>query len=448
MKGRSPQGTIAWAISLITFPTLALPLYLIFGSRKFHGYVKARKTQQEQIDKLSNDLFDKLPDECAIIKSDVSNFHITEKLARMPFTKANSIKLLINGENTFNEIFKEIDKARDYIIVQFFIVRNDDLGNKLKNKLIYKATQNIKIYFLYDEIGSHKLPKSYIHDLKKHNIQVSGFKTTKGPKNKFQLNFRNHRKIVVVDGDVAFVGGHNVGDEYLGKSKKFKGWRDTHVMLKGPSVQAIQLSFIEDWYWATNTVPDFKWIPNIQPHDKHILVLPSGPADVYDTCELFFLYAINHAQKRIWITSPYFVPDDTIISALHLAALKGIDVRIMLPEKPDHILVYLSSFAFLDELSKSGIKFYRYNAGFLHQKVMLIDDDIATVGTANFDNRSFKINFEITILSVDKKFAEEVEQMLIEDFKQSREITVEDYLKKPLYFKLAVSIARLMAPIQ
>lgn len=448
MTGRTTQGTIAWAIPLVIFPYITLPLYLVFGSRKFSGYVKARKIENNQINQLTLKLLKELPTECSILKSDYNNYHVTERLARMPFTKGNYAKLLIDGENTFNEIFKYIDQAKSYIIIQFFIIYDDTLGNILKDKLVNKATEGIDVYFLYDEIGCHKLPTTYLGALTKSGVQVHRFKTTKGRLNHFQLNFRNHRKIVVVDGKCAFVGGHNVGDNYLGKSEKFGHWRDTHVLVKGQAVQGIQMSFIEDWYWATHKVPELNWVSEQHKDDKHILVLPSGPADNYETCGLFFMYAIAHAEKRIWITSPYFVPDDKIISVLHLAALRGIDVRIMLPEKPDHILVYLSSFAFLDELSKSGVRFYRYQAGFLHQKIMLIDDDISTVGTANFDNRSFHINFEITMLFVDRPFADKVKEMLEDDFSKCRQLTDKDYHQKPFWFKIAVRIAKLMSPIQ
>ncbi len=448
MTGRTAQGTIAWVISLIIFPYLTLPLYIIFGNRKFTGYVNARKIKADKINDLAQELIKQLPPDCSILQKDYSTMHTTEKLARMPFTKGNKIELLVNGINTFESIFEEIEKAEDYIIVQFFIIRNDNLGNKLKEKLIKKAHESIRIFFLYDDIGCFKLSKSYIKELINAGINVSSFKTKEGFTNPLQLNFRNHRKIVIVDGKVSFIGGHNVGDEYLGLSKKLGFWRDTHVKVKGPIVKATQLAFLEDWYWATKQIPKFNWSSPLYLDNQHILCLPSGPADDLETCSLFFQYAINYAKKRIWITSPYFVPEPQIISSLHLAAMRGVDVRIMLPEKPDHILVYLSSFAFIDELSKSKVKFYRYTKGFLHQKVMLIDDDVTTVGTVNFDNRSFHINFEITLLTVDRKFSEEIEKMLIEDFSHCRELKASEYEEKPFWFKLIVRISTLMSPIQ
>lgn len=448
MTGRTTQGTIAWVLSLIILPYITLPFYLVFGSRKFRGYIKARKIDNLKINALTNQLLTTLPTECAILKPNFKNYHITEKLAKMPFTKGNKVDLLIDGNMTFDHIFNAIDTAQSYLCVQFFIIKDDGLGNKLKEKLIQKSTQGVHIYLLYDEIGCHNLPDTYTNSLKEAGVHITPFKTAKTWFNHLRLNFRNHRKIVIVDGIHAYVGGHNVGDNYIGKSSRFGHWRDTHIQISGPAVQSIQLSFIEDWYWATHTVPEFNWSPIRQPEDQHVLTLPSGPADEYETCGLFFMYAIAHAEKRIWITSPYFVPDDKIIASLHMAALKGIDVRILLPEKPDHLLVYLSSFAYLDELSKSGVKFYRYRAGFLHQKVMLIDDDVATVGTANFDNRSFHINFELTMLIVDRPFADEIKQMLENDFSNSIQLTGMDYQQKPLWFRIAVRIATLLSPLQ
>ena len=279
-------------------------------------------------------------------------------------------------------------------------------------------------------------------------VVTSAFHTTKGKTNRFQLNFRNHRKIVVVDGKAAWVGGHNVGDEYLGKSPKFGAWRDTHVRIEGPAVQAIQFCFVEDWHWAANVFPELNWEPQQAVDGKdEILTVASGPADNLETCGLMFVQAINDARERVWIASPYFVPDLQILSALKLAALRGVDVRILLPQKGDHRTVYLASFSYFQNTLPLGIKIYRYSAGFMHQKVFLIDSSYAAVGTANLDNRSFRLNFEITILNYDPQFIKEVEDMLSADFSRSRRAVMEDYTRKSFFFKLAVRSARLLAPI-
>lgn len=268
--------------------------------------------------------------------------------------------------------------------------------------------------------------------------------------NRFQINFRNHRKVVVVDSKYAWIGGHNVGDEYLGKSKKFGHWRDTHVRIEGPSVLAAQLSFAEDWHWATGQMLEqLNWSAyRSEKADQQALIIPSGPADRLETAELMFLHAINSAEKRIWIASPYFVPDDAILSALQLAGLHGVDVRILIPDKPDHLLVFLAAYTYFEEVARTGVRFFRYTDGFLHEKVMLIDEDVATVGTANFDNRSFRLNFEITCIVKDRAFASEVEKMFMDDFAHSREMTREDLSRKSFGFRFATRLARLTAPIQ
>jgi cardiolipin synthase len=307
----------------------------------------------------------------------------------------------------------------------------------------------VRVRFLYDEVGSHDLPRSYKDELREAGIEVFDFHTQKGPGNRFQLNFRNHRKVVVVDGTVAWVGGHNVGDEYLGRDPKFGHWRDTHVRIEGPAALGAQLSFAEDWYWATGRRLDVSWNPvPANGGDVPVLIIPSGPADELETANLMFVHAINSATERIWIASPYFVPDRPVITALQLAGLRGVDVRILIPDEPDHLGVYLAAFAYLDESEGTGVRFYRYQDGFAHQKVMLIDRSIATIGTANFDNRSFRLNFEITAVVADRGFALKVEQMLETDFSRSRLMEPGEYDRKPWWFRFAVKLARLTAPIQ
>jgi cardiolipin synthase len=312
-----------------------------------------------------------------------------------------------------------------------------------------RARAGIRVYFLFDEVGSHDLPKAYLRELEAAGIEVSAFNTRKGPGNRFQLNFRNHRKVVVVDGKVAWVGGHNVGDEYLGLDPKFGHWRDTHVRIEGPSALGAQLSFAEDWYWATDRRVDVTWEPTASNRgDLPVLILPSGPADEYETANLMFVHAINLATERIWIASPYYVPDRPVITALQLAAMRGVDVRILIPDEPDHLAVYLAAFTYLDEAGQSGVRFYRYQDGFLHQKVMLVDHSLATVGTANFDNRSFRLNFEITAAVSDTDFAAQVQDMLEKDFDRSRLMSPGEYDAKPWWFRFAAKVARLTAPVQ
>ena len=252
----------------------------------------------------------------------------------------------------------------------FTFLRADGLGSQLKDRLAAKARQGVRVYVLYDEVGSNDLPDTYLSAMTAAGIQAHKFNTTKGRANRFQINFRNHRKIVVVDGQEAWVGGHNVGDEYLGKDPTSGPWRDTHMRVCGPVVQAIQLTFAEDWHWASGAMLDLEWQPEPCASGRSVaaLALPSGPADILETCTLFFIKAIQSAERRLWIASPYFVPDEQFITALQLAVLKGVDVRLMIPRKTDNMLVSLTHWAYITPLQQLGVKVYWYDKGFMHQK--------------------------------------------------------------------------------
>jgi cardiolipin synthase len=448
MTARTSQGAIAWALLLILLPYLTLPAYALFGRGKFEGYVKARRAGDSQIDHIARALEKKM--HLFRVREDESNpkYFALEELAETPFTSHNDATLLINGSAAFPAMFAGIEAAKDYIIVQFYIIRDDNLGRQLKELLEHKAREGVRVYVLYDEIGCYYLPRAYRRELAAAGVMILPFRTSKGFRNRFQVNFRNHRKIVIADGEVAYVGGLNIGDEYLGRHPQFGPWRDTHVEVRGPVVQAIQFTFLEDWYWATGDVPDLDWTPHPAPEENEAaLCLGSDPSDDLETCGLFFMHAINAAQKRIWIASPYFVPDTSLIYALQLAALRGVDVRIMLPQKPDHKLVYLAAFSYIAETEPSGVKFYRYQVGFMHHKVILVDEDLAAVGTANFDNRSVRLNFELMLIFADRSFAASVSQMLEHDFTSCRQTTTADFADRPFWFHFAVRLARLMSPV-
>ena len=449
MSTRTEQGAVAWAVSLNTFPYVAVPAYWVLGRSRFQGYVDARRGEMAEIAGVTKEA------EAAVREFELPRESVSpaaraaQALAGIPTLRGNSLELLVDGDATFASILEGIDRAEDYVLFQFFIVHDDEIGRDVKTHLIERAKAGVRVYFLYDEVGSHDLPASYKDELRDAGVEVFDFHTQKGPGNRFQLNFRNHRKVVVVDGKVAWVGGHNVGDEYLGRDPKFGHWRDTHVRIEGPAALGAQLSFAEDWYWATGRRLDMSWHPiSADGADVPVLIIPSGPADELETANLMFVHAINSATERIWIASPYFVPDRPVITALQLAGLRGVDVRILIPDEPDHLGVYLAAFAYLDESESTGVRFYRYQDGFPHQKVMLIDRSLATIGTANFDNRSFRLNFEITAVVADTGFAAEVERMLVTDFSKSRLMEPGEYDRKPWWFRFAVKLARLTAPIQ
>lgn len=448
---RTPQGAIAWALSLVTFPYLALPLYWVFGRDRFHGYRAAmHEAEQSGTAPGAIDLTGVLAAAPAELPAGRGRLLVLAGLARTPWTRGNALELLIDGEATFTAMAAAIESAERVCLVQFFIVKDDDLGRRFQALLMRKAAAGVRVCLLYDEIGSHALPAAYTERLRRAGVACSAFHTRRGPRNRFQVNFRNHRKVLVVDGHTAFVGGHNLGDEYLGKGP-LGHWRDTHVRIRGPAALAVQRVFARDWYWATREVLPLDWdLPPVAEAvgpRAALLIYPTGPADRLGNCSKFFQQMIGAARRRVWIASPYFVPDAPVFEALQLAALRGVDVRILLPARPDHRMVYLASFSFLADTDRAGIQVYRYQNGFPHQKVLLVDDDLASVGSANLDNRSLRLNFEITALAADPDFAARVAAMLEQDFRQASRTGAADLVRRGPVFRWAVRAARLLDPI-
>lgn len=446
---RSAQGSIAWSLSLVTFPWLALPLYWIFGRNKFNGYVESLRAGRIEHQDAVEQVIRRIEKSREISGDRIPEYYkVFEKMTILPFTPDNRVELLIDGPAFFGAMFESIDKAQNYILVQYYIINDDETGRELKSRLTKKAEEGVRIYFQYDEIGSHNLPRRYINDLRKAGVKVSSFHTTKGRGNRFQLNFRNHRKITVIDGHTAFVGGHNIGDEYMGRNPRFGRWRDTHLKIEGSVIADIQISFVNDWHWSTGSDIDLNWdFKKAETDGPHMLAMSTGPADELENCSLMFVHAIHSARRRFWLASPYFIPNEAVLEALQIAALRGVDVRIILPFKADHRTVYLAGFSYILQLDLPGIRFYRYKAGFLHQKAMLIDDDLAIVGTANADNRSFRLNFEIMMLIFGREFADRIKAMFERDFAESVAASTDDYHCRGMFFKLGVKLARLLSPL-
>lgn len=448
MNTRTSQGSIAWVVSLLFMPFLAIPLYWLLGRSKFEGYVRARRGNDAKLRKIAKDMSDSLRKFAIDLPEEDFFERCAEELGGLPFTRGNRLNLLIDGDETFQQIFSALARAKKYICVNFFIVKNDKIGSKFQQALIARAKAGVKVYFLFDEIGSHKLSSTYLGELEDAGVECQSFGANRHWWSRLQLNFRNHRKILIVDGIEAYLGGLNVGDEYLGRSEKFGAWRDTHLHIQGPAVQSVQLVFLEDWFWASNEVPQLSWESNEQIDNQITAIIPTGPADPIESWQMLVIEAANTARKNLWITSPYFVPDTGVINALQLAAMRGVDVRVMLPERPDHVLVWLSSYSYYEQSIPFGVKIYRFQDGFLHQKIMLIDERMATVGTANLDNRSFRLNFEITAFVSDRNFIASVHEMLDRDFSKCTEARLRDFSGKSYLFQIACRAARLMAPLQ
>ncbi|HVW93402.1 MAG TPA: cardiolipin synthase [Devosia sp.] len=445
MVSRTSQGSIAWLISLALLPFPTVIIYFIVGWKHFDDYA-AVQVRGRRLSRGGRSRGIPLIDE----KCNAA-WPVLTGIAQIPFLAGNEAKLLIDGQATFDSIFAGIDNAQHYLLVQFYIVRDDALGKVLADKLIARAQAGVSVRLLYDDIGSYGLPRRYIERLRAAGVKVSGFNNRHrflrlyGPT---RLNYRNHRKIVVADGREAWVGGHNVGVEYLGLDPRFGRWRDTQVHVRGPAALACGLVFAEDWEWATGerlqpALPE----PIETPGDQPVLAMPSGPADRLEDCAIAFTDVIGRARKRIWIVSPYFVPDLDVRTALYAAVLRGVEVKLLLPHKPDHLLVWLASNAHANQMVDRGVAVHRYQDGFLHEKAILIDDAIAGLGTVNFDNRSFAINFELTLWFTGRQMIEDVEATLAVDFANSRRTTVEDVGKLPIVSRFVGQAAKLLSPM-
>jgi cardiolipin synthase len=449
MTARTAQGAIAWGIGLNTFPYVAVPMYWVFGRRSFEGYVEAWQGRQGEVERFLMEMRERLEPFAVETLERIPNYEAMTRLAHSPLLTGNDVTLLVDGDATFDSIFQGLAHAEHTALVQFYMIHDDGLGRRFKSALIDCAKRGIQVYVLFDEVGSMGLPRSYLAELEAAGIQQSKFNTTQGAHNRFQLNFRNHRKNVIVDGRVAWIGGHNVGDEYLGLDPKVGHWRDTHVRIEGPAALLAQASFVADWYWAKRTIPELVWGPQAAESgsDVRAMVLPMAPTDSIETAQLFFFHVLNAARNRIWIATPYFVPDQAVMAALRLAALRGVDVRIIVPDKSDNPIVDLATRWYAQDLADVNIRFMRYTDGFPHQKVLLIDNDVASVGSANFDNRSFRLQFEINTIIVDEGFGKQMEVMLENDMDHAVSWDPNDLSDASFVRRLAVSVARLTAPL-
>ncbi len=452
LQTRTPQGAIAWVVSLNALPIIAVPAYWVFGRSKFNGYVNAWRDVSLPIEDHLKKIRQQFQPYLVESSTVYPEYEAFKKLSEAEFVNGNSVQLLVDGEATYASLREGIEEAKSYILFQFYIIRADESGNQFKQQLIRKSKQGVDVYVLYDELGSNDLSAAWISDFREAGIQMLSFNTRQGQQNRFQFNFRNHRKIVVVDGESSWIGGLNIGDDYLGMDKKLSPWRDTHLRINGPAALMSQAVFMSDWHWASrDLIKGLSWQPKVAPAvngaGTDVLVLQSGPADEYETASLFFTNALNLARQRIWIATPYFIPDEATMVALRLALLKGIDVRIITPELNDNWFVRHAANVYLNDLAKMGARIFFFQEGFMHQKVMLIDDWYSLVGTVNFDNRSFRLNFEITAAVADRDFASEIETMLLGDLSASIEEKARYLEELSLRERFKAKGSALLAPV-
>lgn len=456
LERKKPTVTWAWIMVLIVLPSIGFILYLLFSQNLSKKKIFKLKEEEKELINILRD------EEISLFKSNQINFKDQSMLKYQDmiymnlindnafFSQDNDIEIFTDGNAKFDELLKSIEEATQHIHMLYFIIKNDSISRKILNALIKKARQGVEVRLLYDGMGSRVISKKLLRELKAAGGKVAAFFPAKLSFINFRLNYRNHRKIVIIDGKCGFIGGFNIGDEYLGLNKKMGHWRDTHLKIKGSSVHNIQTRFLLDWRHASReNIEDLIEYYSLvdSTGNAGVQIVSSGPDSEVEQIKYGYIKMINSAKESVYIQTPYFIPDDSILEALRIAALSGVDVRIMIPNKPDHIFVYWATYSYIGELLKSGARAYIYDKGFLHAKTVVVDGKIASVGTANVDIRSFKLNFEVNAFIYDTDIAGQLKAIFEKDIDECKEITTKIYSKRSTIIKIKESISRLLSPI-
>jgi len=438
LTSRTPQGATAWILLILLLPAMGTLIYLVFGYADHKRFERERRESDEET-------FDMVSEaQIAVAPSRLDAF---ARIARLPVTDGNDMSLLIDGEATFDALFEAIRSAQSTVFVQFYTIEDDEVGGVLRDILVERAQAGVSIWVLHDELPFFGLPRKFKASLEEAGIRLA---RPKGPKRllgPFQFNFRNHRKLVIVDNAIAFTGGLNVSRTYLGRNPSIGPWRDTFVACRGPVVSQFALHFSSDWRWATGE--DLSWVAADEPQavgPLKAMALAPSPAEEIAAGNLYFIALAHLAERRLWIATPYFVPDRDVLTALRFAALRGVEVRILVPGKADHYLTYFAAMAYFDDLRSAGGEVWTYDPAFIHQKVALVDDDIVSVGSINLDIRSGLLNFEITVLMEGRDAVEKVEDMLTTDFANATRVD-HDLADRSILTGMVARIARLFAPV-
>lgn len=453
---RDPVKALAWITVIALVPIAGIILYILFGrnhrKEKIFNLKEIKDLQQfeqisrEQIAYISNPGMLQRP--CVVRNRDTITLLLNNNKA--PLTLNNRIKVLNNGKETFAAITESLRAATSSINMEYYIFENDRIGGRISKILMDKARAGVEVRFIYDDVGSWGLSPKFVREMSKAGIKVRCFQPVVFPWLTNKINYRNHRKIIVVDGLIAFTGGINIADRYMVRRGKNGMWRDTHLKLEGESVGMLQTIFATDWYFLNKkeTLSSEKFFPRTRiTQESPVQIASSGPDSDWAAIMQAFFSAITHARKHIYISSPYFLPNQAILTALKVAALSGIDVRVMIPSRSDSKIVYWATRSYISELMEAGIKVYFYRKGFNHSKVIMIDSQFSSVGTANMDVRSFEDNFEVSAIMYDPKIAVELEQYFLEDLKCSTLVTPEEWDKRSNLHGIYESFARLLSPL-
>ncbi len=455
LEKRSPYKTAAWILFLILLPIFGVVFYLFFGqeyrkkklfSRKgLKSLNKFRRLSFRQLRESEHTLRNLPP----LVREKENLIRLLLKNSNALLTNASRIKILNNADETFEAIFSAIENATHHIHMEYYIFEDDKIGNQFKELLIKKAREGIIIRIIVDDVGSWGLSKQFLTDLRINNIEIYSFMEVRFPRLTSQVNYRNHRKILVVDGITGFTGGINIADRYVEGLKDIGPWRDTHLQIEGDAVGGLQVVFAADWYFVVHeNLTGRRYFPQVKlAKGIPVQVSASGPDSDWESIAQVFFAAIAGANSKVCIASPYLMPTSEILYALKVAALSNVDVRILIPEKTDSVIPHWSSFSYIEELLEAGVRIYFYQAGFLHSKYLIVDDTFSTVGTTNLDFRSFETNFEVNAFIYDQVFTASLHKFFKADLRNSREVKLTEWRERPWHFKMKESLAHIVSPM-
>ncbi len=445
-ENRNPVKSLSWVLVLALLPIAGLILYLFFGQNLHAKRMVSRRTKQKlrRRDYHSIVNIDALP----LSHESRQTIRLCHNLCSTPYHTGNRVKIYTSGKEKFEQFLKDLGNAEKYIHIQYYIIEDDHIGNRIKEVLLQCAQRGVEIRVLYDDVGCWSVKPKYFNEMQSAGIQAHPFLKITFPQLASRINYRNHRKITVIDGKIGYIGGMNIADRYL-NGLKWGTWRDTHLRIEGPAVQALQMQFAVDWSFECKEVlSDARFFPVVSPQGSSgIQLAPGGPIGEWANIAMLFLKAITNAKKYVYIQTPYFLPTESLLKALQTAALSKVDVRLMIPRRSDSQILRYASFSYISEMLKAGVKVYFYQPGLLHAKTIVIDEDMCSVGSTNFDFRSFEHNFEANAFIYDTEVNSEMRRIFVEDQQQCERIILHNWRRRPFYQKGFESLMRLLSPI-
>lgn len=450
-ENRSPVKSLAWVTVLLLLPAFGIILYFVFG-RSIKNTRMISRSNRRKLRKKDSTGKKLLISHLDLSQESKQLIKLTNTLGGSIFYIDNDCTVYTSGGQKIEALFQDIANAEHYIYLQYYIIEDDATGMRLKDLLIQKAQQNVKVKLIYDNVGSFKVKKSFFRDLQNAGVEVDPFFKVVFPPFGTRINWRNHRKICVIDGKIGYIGGMNIAERYI-TGGKFDSWRDTHLRITGSAVLSLKYSFAVDWSFTgkKELLDEQEPLPDTYPHVSHptqvMQLLTSGPTLHWNTVAILFNRAIASAKKRVFIQTPYFLPTEGLLKALQAASLSGVDVRIMIPTVSDSKMLTYASASYVNECLKAGMKIYSYDAGMLHAKTMIVDDEFASVGSTNFDFRSFEHNFEANMQVYSKAFNAQMADIFYNDIKSCTRILPTEWNKRPITKKVMSSITRLLSPI-